>query len=97
VRRNPGVVNNHVKTAKLLARLFNGGKNLVAFRDIHLHRQRLAAVAVNFISDRLRGGVIIIGDSHGKTIFNQAKSNGFPDALARAGDECDFFIDRFLL
>ena len=56
-----------------------------------IYRQRLTAAAVNFIGDRLCGGVIVIGDSHGKTIFNQAKGDSFPDALARAGHECDFF------
>ena len=89
--RDPGVVNDHVKTAKAFTRLLNGGKNLIAFRDIDLHRQRLAAVLVNFVSNRLCGGIVIIGDGHGKAILNQAKGDSFTDTLACAGHECDFF------
>ena len=37
-RRYAGVIDDDVEAAQRFARLFDGGKNLIALRHIHLHR-----------------------------------------------------------
>ena len=95
--RHAGVVDDDVEAAQRFARLFDGGKYLVAVGDIHFHRHGAAAGLVDFGGDRFGGGVVIIGNGHGKSILHQTKGDSFTNPLAGAGNKCDFFHFPFLI
>ncbi len=56
---------------------------------------RLAGL-VDFGGDRFGGGVVIIGNGHGKSILHQTKGDSY-QSPAGAGNKCDFFIFLSLL
>ena len=91
------LVINAVHVYDIVQGLFDGGKYLVAVRNIHFHRHGAAAGLVDFGGDRFGGGVVIIGNGHGKSILHQTKGDSFTNPLAGAGNKCDFFHFPFLI
>ena len=93
--RHAGVVDDDVEAAHF-ARLFDGGKYRSRSETSTFTAMARPPARVDFGGDRFGGGVVIIGNGHGKSILHQTKGDSFTNP-AGAGNKCDFFIFLSLL